>query len=108
MQSGAEVTINSSMHLSHGTLVVEEEYAKSHLSKEALMYGRVENHWVLFDWGTTACVVLFELPRLFSVEADNIWRCLSAHCQKYCEKYGIREDNFEFKLRDNIGRQALD
>lgn len=108
MNSNTDVVINRSVRLvqTTGKLQITKAYAESKLSPSALKYAEKSDTHYLWDWGRSAYVVVFELPRLFNLTFPEVLRYMINFCMPYMVDNNLTDSVFYNKYMENHGKDV--
>lgn len=102
-----DIIINRSMRLNQvtGKLMVTKAYAEANLSVSALKYAEKTDTHYLWDWGRTAYIVVFELPRIFNFSFHEVMRYLINYCLPYVQENNLNDNNIYTKYMENYNKK---
>lgn len=102
-----DIVINRSVRINQNTgkLMVTKAYAEANLSKSALKYAEKTNTHYLWDWGKSAYIVIYELPRLFNFSFPEVMRYLINYCMPYVQENNLNDNVIYSRYMDNYNRK---
>ena len=100
------IRINRSVKIEQSTnkLIVTKAFAEKNLSESALKYATKSNTHYSWDWGTTAFIVVFELPALFELQFGELLRYLINFCKPYMEENKLTDNVIYVRYMDNCNK----
>lgn len=107
MVTGTHIVINRSVRINQetGKLEVTKSFAEKNLSESALKLAEKTKTHYMWEWGRTAAVVLFELPKLFNSHFPEVMRNLINYCFSYVEENRLTDSVIYTRYLDNYKRE---
>lgn len=95
--------INTGLELK---LQMTKAYAERNLSLSALKYAEKTDTHYLWDWGKTAYIAIYELPKLFNyVPFTEIMRYLVNYCFDYVKENNLNDQVLHTRYLENCNKQ---
>lgn len=87
---------------------VTKSFAENNLSKTCLKYCDYSDD-KYYEWtlGSSAYIVIFELPQVFNAHIQDIFDLLLFYCIDYVNEIGITGDNFINVYRENLKKKIV-
>lgn len=105
---GTVVINNHIKIIDNEVLQVTKKFAENNLSQACLSCNDYKSD-KYYEWtmGSTAYAVIFELPKLFNAQAQDIHSLLAFYCHEYCERRGLNSDNFVDIYKKNYNKNII-
>lgn len=106
MTTNPFITVNRSVKIdqSTGLLMLTKSYAEKNLTKQALSYGEQTPTHYTWEWGKTAYIVIFELPKLFNIPFQELLRYMVNYCLDYMKERNLKESVFYNMYMENYNK----
>lgn len=104
-----QIYINKSIKLIDKLfLEITKTFAENNLSETCLKYCDYKDD-KYYEWtiGSSAYIVLFELPQVFNVHLQDVFNLLLFNCIEYVNEIGITGDNFIDIYRENLKKEII-
>ena len=69
-----EIVINSDVVIKNDKLILTTVFAENNLSASALSFAEKSEESYLYNWGTDAFIVIYEIPMLFNLHFLEVLR----------------------------------